>query len=72
MPLPCHIVLTRIGKKKLDSDNLPMSMKWVRDAVADQLIPGLLPGRADDDSRITWDYAQEIAKEYAVRIEIFI
>ena len=66
--LPCEITLTRIGKKKLDSDNLPVSMKWIRDTIADQLIPGLACGRADDDPRLSWKYAQEIGKEYGVKI----
>lgn len=69
--LPCRIKLVRLGKKKLDSDNLPMSLKWVRDAIADQIIPGLRPGKADDDERITWEYGQEISKDIAVRVEIF-
>jgi hypothetical protein len=71
IPLPCHIKLTRLGKKLLDSDNLPVSMKWVRDSIADQLIPGMAAGRADDDSRITWQYSQEISSEYFVVVTFF-
>ncbi len=47
-----------------------MAFKYVADAIADQLIPGLRPGMADDDPRITWEYAQEKAKKLGVRIEI--
>jgi hypothetical protein len=68
--LPCHIKLTRIGKRLLDSDNLPSSLKWVRDAVADHIIPGLKPGQADGDERISWEYGQQRGKEYAVIIRI--
>lgn len=66
---PCHIKLTRIGKKMLDSDNLPVSMKWIRDTVADTLIPGKAPGQADNDPGLSWEYDQQIGKEYAVKIE---
>lgn len=69
--LPCCVKMTRLGSRYLDThDGLPMSLKWVVDSIADQLIPGLAAGRADDDPRITWEYAQEKAKKYAVRIEI--
>jgi len=67
--LPCLIRLIRFGARKLDDDNLPGALKFVRDAVADWLIPGLLPGRADGDPRLKWEYEQ-IAGEPGVRIEI--
>lgn len=57
--LPVKITFTRLSPRKLDSDNLQFAFKYIRDAVADYFIPGLLPGRADDDSRITWHYTQE-------------
>lgn len=69
--LPCHIKLTRIGKRLLDTDNLPVSMKWIRDQIADMLIPGLAPGRADNDPRITWNYDQSTGKDYAVIVSFF-
>lgn len=72
--LPCKVKLSRIAPRLLDfGDNLPVSMKYIRDAIADKIIPGLAVGRADDDPNITWDYGQERGgvKEYAVRIEIF-
>lgn len=69
--LPCCVKMTRLGGRGLDAhDGLPMSLKWVSDAIADQLIPGLRPGMADGDPRITWEYAQEKAKKPGVRIEI--
>lgn len=72
--LPIIIWLTRIAPRSLDQhDNLPMSLKWIVDALADCIIPGLKPGRADDSKEISWVYNQEKGKpkEYALRIEIF-
>jgi len=71
--LPCTITLTRIAPRKFDSsDNLPASFKYIKDAVAEYIHPGKAPGRADDDERITWLYAQEkgAVREYAIRIDI--
>jgi hypothetical protein len=59
---PLIITLTRIGTRKLDSDNLAASFKAIRDGVADWL------GIDDGDERLTWNYAQEKGK-YGVRIE---
>jgi hypothetical protein len=53
-PLPCTVKLIRIGSKKLDSDNLPMSLKAVRDMVSAWLS---LPN--DDDPRVRWEYGQK-------------
>lgn len=75
IPLPCTVKMTRIAKRKLDEDeNLRMAFKWIKDYIADQLIPGLAPGRADDSKQIKWEYDQisgEV-KEFSIRIEIFI
>lgn len=73
VPFPCHVHLTRIAPRKLDEgDNLPGSMKYIRDAVAECLTGIHIAGRADGDDRISWEYAQEKGKvrEYAVKIEI--
>lgn len=70
--LPTHIKLTRYGKRLLDDDdNLRTALKWVKDAIADQIIPGKRPGQADSDKRLTWEYAQTISKNYLVGIEFF-
>jgi hypothetical protein len=66
---PCRVRLTRIGPRKLDEDSFIYSFKYVRDEVADLLIPGLARGRADGDKRITWEYVQETGF-YGIRIEI--
>ena len=63
--LPAAVTITRIGKRKLDSDNLAISAKHVRDGIADAL--GIDDG---DESRVTWSYAQEIGKDYGVRVSI--
>ena len=71
--LPCTVRLTRIAPRMLDAhDNLPMSMKWIVDSMADCIIPGKKAGRADDCKQITWIYNQERGrpKEYALRVEI--
>lgn len=56
--------LTRIGKRRLDGDNLQSAGKACRDGIADAL------GVDDADPRVTWVYEQSLAKEYGVRIEI--
>lgn len=46
------VVLTRVGKRELDSDNLAAALKGVRDGVADSL-------RIDDGSGLVeWQYRQ--------------
>lgn len=70
--LPCTIKLTRIAPRALDYDNLCCSMKWCLDAICDCLVPGLKPGRADGDERISVEYYQEkgMPKEYALKIDV--
>ena len=62
---PMHVVMTRMGKRRLDSDNLAGACKGLRDGIADAF--GIDDG---DESKVTWEVRQEIAKEYSVRIEI--
>ena len=64
MTPPLIITITRIGKRKMDSDNLAYAAKAVRDGIAAAL------GINDGDERLTWEYPQEIGKEYGVRVEI--
>lgn len=67
------VVVTRISSRMLDvHDNLPMALKGVVDAIAEELTQNYVPGRADDAKWIKWEYRQEKGKpkEYAVRIEI--
>jgi hypothetical protein len=72
--LPCRIKLTRIAPRKLDkAENLPMSMKWVTDSIADYIFPGQAAGRADDTTDIEFFFDQEKGdpKEYAIRVTIY-
>lgn len=68
--LPCVIILSRVGIRKLDDDNLQTALKSIRDTVADLMLPGLPKGRADGDSRLTWEYGQ-IRGPVGLRIEIY-
>ena len=80
--LPCTVKLTRLSPRTMDDDNLPTSMKYIRDEIAEQLTgkggfyvtrAGLrksIKGHADNDKRIHWEYAQEKAKTHGVRSEI--
>jgi hypothetical protein len=68
LTLPCHIHLIRLSPRYLDHDNLPGSFKHVIDAIADYIIPGLKPGRADGDSRLSWSYSQEKSKKKGIRV----
>ena len=72
IPPPCSIILTRIAPRQLDYDNLLSSFKWILDSVCDFIIPGLLPGRADSDPRLTITYSQQktLPKQYGIQIEI--
>lgn len=64
MPAPCRITITRVGKRRLDSDNLARSAKAVRDGVADWL-------EIDDgDERLTWRYEQTTGAVYGVMIRV--
>jgi crossover junction endodeoxyribonuclease RusA len=60
--------LTRIAPKKLDSDNLAISNKAIRDGIADAI------GIDDGSDKFSWEYRQESGrpKEYAVKVEITI
>lgn len=69
--LPCKVMLTRFAPHELDEfENLPMSMKYVVDAVCAIITGDYRPGRADRDKRISLACAQVKSKEYGVRIEV--
>lgn len=63
---PLTIVLTRIGPKTLDTDNLAGGFKATRDGVADWL------GVDDGHPELDWQYAQRCSgrKTYEVEIEV--
>lgn len=57
VPVPCTVHLTRIAPKRagpLDSDNLQGALKALRDEIARLL------GADDGDSRLTWQYSQQV------------
>lgn len=58
------VLITRIGPRRLDSDNLAISAKAVRDGIAQAL--GVDDG---DETAVRWDYAQERGS-YGVRVRI--
>lgn len=66
VPVPCTVTLTRISPGILDDDNLPASLKSVRDEIASR------SGIDDRDPRVKWCYAQERGKrgDYLVRVEV--
>lgn len=81
--LPCTVKMTRTSTRFLDDDNLRIAFKWIRDEISECLIPEKcgnfvdkkgkirsLKGRADDDTRITWEYSQEKSKVQGIKIEI--
>lgn len=71
--LPIEITLIRVSPRCLDQeDNLPMSFKWIKDSIADCIIPGKAPGRADDCKQITWKFDQKRGKVRENYIEVII
>jgi hypothetical protein len=69
--LPCFVRLIRLGPRELDFDNLVISQKYIRDAISEMITGDFVPGRADGNKKIKWEYEQEISKSYGVRIEIY-
>ena len=62
--LPVVVTLTRVGKRRLDDDNLAAAFKFVRDQVAHWV------GVDDGSPLYEWRYGQRIGAEYAIEIEI--
>lgn len=65
---PLVVLLTRVGPRKLDDDNLQSACKHVRDEIA-QLIAGGRTGQRDGPEYFTWLYDQRVG-DYAVEVEI--
>ena len=51
-----RITLIACRNRELDDDNLTASLKFLRDAVADSLLPGMHAGRAD--AFFVWECSQ--------------
>lgn len=61
---PLSVTITRIGKRRMDKDGNVSACKHIQDGVADGL-------NIDDGSElVTWEYEQELAKEFGVRVTI--
>lgn len=70
--LPCRIMLTRFAPDELDKfDNLPMSFKYIVDAICAVITGEYRAGKADSDKRISIACDQVKSKAYGIRIEIF-
>lgn len=67
---PVKITLTRQAPRSLDDDNLCSAFKWARDCIADLIVPGLAPGRADNTKGLTFSYDQEKSKANGFKIII--
>lgn len=61
--LPISIVLTRVGKKRMDPDNSAGATKYVQDGIARAL------GYDDGDEGLDWHYEQERG-EAGVKVSI--
>lgn len=69
--LPCKVQLTRFAPHELDAfDNLPMSFKYIVDAICAIITGNYVAGKADSDKRISISCGQEKSKEYGIRIEV--
>lgn len=69
--LPCKVMLIRYAPNELDAfENLPMSFKYIVDAVCAIITGDFRHGRADSDKRIALACSQVKSKEYSVTIEI--
>lgn len=68
--LPSKVILCRHSPRELDYDNLVGAFKWIRDAVADLLIPGKAPGQADKSGDIEFEYKQEKSKKKYISITV--
>lgn len=69
--LPCKVMLTRFAPDELDKfENLPMSFKYIVDAICAIITGDYRYGRADSDKRISLACDQIKSKKYGIRIEI--
>lgn len=69
--LPCKIMLTRFAPDELDKfDNLPMSFKYIVDAICAIITGEYRAGKADSDKRISIACDQVESQAYGIRIEL--
>lgn len=83
LKLPCCVTIIRLSPRELDDDNLPMSVKSIRDEIAQCIFPetrGIYftrsgrikskKGHGDRDQRVKWQYGQEKRAKQGIRIEV--
>jgi hypothetical protein len=69
--IPCKIKLTRISPRFLDEhDNLRVSLKYILDALCEEIMDDRRSGRADSLPGLSFEYAQEKSKNHGVKVEI--
>ncbi len=69
--LPCKIKYTRYAPRELDVfGNLPTSLKYVHDALCEEITGDYRPGRADSDKRISVSCDQIKSKIQGVKVII--
>lgn len=69
--LPCKVMLTRFAPDALDVfDNLPMSFKYIVDALCAIITGEYRAGKADSDKRISIACTQVKSDLYGIRIEV--
>lgn len=69
--LPCTIKLTRLAPRMIDAaDNLPMSFKYILDAICEILTGQTVAGRADSHPGISVSYDQIKTSNCGIMIEI--
>lgn len=61
---PMVVIITRLGPRRLDDDNLAASCKYIRDQIAEEV------GLDDGSPLYTWVYLQRVSKTCAVEIEM--
>lgn len=64
IPLPCVVTWVRVGKQKLDDDNLSNAFKACRDWLAKFI------GVDDGDASVTWKCEQRVGSEPCVELRI--
>ena len=71
--LPCKITVIRIAPRFLDEhDNLRTSLKFIVDAISENITGIKQAGRADDIEGIEWAYDQRKGKPKEYLVEIII
>ena len=69
--MACKIMLTRFAPDELDKfDNLPMSFKYIVDAICEVITGEHRAGKADSDKRISIACDQIKSNAYGIRIEV--